>query len=154
MLSAALLAASSGRSLHLIISQVRTKYSSSNCPKHAGRTKSSIKKRIIVRRTVRSMFGEQTVRPVKNGLKADPSMKSLVRPYRSIDPKLVWLAAVSIDCETDVTNRGCNLIKTKVRKTHRVLFYTGFSTGTVESPVPMTANLQFNRVICSLNHRT
>ena len=27
-----------------------------------------LKKRIIVRRTVRSMFGEQTVRPVKNGL--------------------------------------------------------------------------------------
>ena len=66
-------AASSGRSLHLIISQLRTKHSSSNCPNHVRRTKSTIKKRIIVRRTVRSMFGEQTVRPIKNGLKADNS---------------------------------------------------------------------------------
>ena len=31
-----------------------------NCPNHVRRTKSSVKKRIIVRRTVRSMFGEQT----------------------------------------------------------------------------------------------
>ena len=61
-------AASSGWSLHLIISQLRTKHSSSNCPSHVRRTKGSIKKRIIVRRTVRSMFGEQTVRPIKNGL--------------------------------------------------------------------------------------
>ena len=53
-------AASSGRSLHLIISQLRSKYTSSNCPNHVRRTKSSIKKRIILRRTVRSMFGEQT----------------------------------------------------------------------------------------------
>ena len=30
---------------------------------------SSVKKRIIVRRTVRSMFGELTVCPIKNGLK-------------------------------------------------------------------------------------
>ena len=59
-------AASSGRSLHL--SQLKTKYSSSNCLNHVRRTKGSIKKRIIVRRTVRSMFGEQTVRPIKNGL--------------------------------------------------------------------------------------
>ena len=33
---------------------------SSNCPNNVRRTKSSIKKRIIVRRIVRSMFGEQT----------------------------------------------------------------------------------------------
>ena len=67
-------AASSGRSLHLLIfiSQLRTKHSSSNCTNLVRRTKSSIKKRIIVRRTVRSMFGEQTVRPVKNGLNALP----------------------------------------------------------------------------------
>ena len=64
-------AASSSRSLHLIISQLRTKHSSSNCPNHVRRTKSSVKKRIIVRRTVRSMFGEQTIRPIiKNGLKS------------------------------------------------------------------------------------
>ena len=31
---------------------------------------SSIKKRIVIRRTVQSMFGELTVRPVKNELKA------------------------------------------------------------------------------------
>ena len=36
-----------------------------NYPNHFRRTKSSIKKRIIVRRTVRSMFGEPTLRPVK-----------------------------------------------------------------------------------------
>ena len=64
-------AASSCRSLHLIISQLKTKYSSSNCPNHVRRTKSSVKKRIIVRRTVRSMFGEQTLRPVKNGVKGN-----------------------------------------------------------------------------------
>ena len=32
------------------------------------RTKSSIKKRIIVRRSVQSMFGQTNIRPVKNGL--------------------------------------------------------------------------------------
>ena len=42
-------AASSGRSLHLITSQLR-KVNSSNCPNHVRRTKSSIKKRINVRR--------------------------------------------------------------------------------------------------------
>ena len=65
-------AASWGRGLHLIISQFRTKHSSSNCPNYVRRTKtskSSIKKRIIVRGTVRSMFGEQKVRRIKNGHK-------------------------------------------------------------------------------------
>ena len=52
-------AASSGRSLHLITSRLRTKWSL-DCPNHVRRTKSSTKKRIIVRRSVRSMFGEQT----------------------------------------------------------------------------------------------
>ena len=61
-------AASSGRSLRLIISQLRMKHSSSNCRNHVRRSKSSVKDRIIVRRTVRSMFGEQTVCPVKKGL--------------------------------------------------------------------------------------
>ena len=59
MLSAAASSASSGWSLHLITSQLRTKYSL-DCPNHIRLTKSSIKKRIIVRRSVRSMFGEQT----------------------------------------------------------------------------------------------
>jgi len=44
-------ATNSSRSLYLIISQLRTKYSLSNCPNNARRTKSSIKKRIIVRGT-------------------------------------------------------------------------------------------------------
>ena len=35
----------------LLLLQLRTKYSSSNCPNHVRRTKSSIKKRIIIRRT-------------------------------------------------------------------------------------------------------
>ena len=55
-------AASSGRSLHLITSQLRM-----NCPNHIRRTKSSIKKRIIVRRSVRSMFGEQTFAQLRTG---------------------------------------------------------------------------------------
>ena len=42
---------------------------SSNCPNHVRRTKSSIKKRIIVRRTVRSMFGEQTFAQLRTGLR-------------------------------------------------------------------------------------
>ena len=41
---------------------------SSNCPNHVLRTKSSIKKQIIVRRTVRSMFGEQTFAQLRTGL--------------------------------------------------------------------------------------
>ena len=42
-----------GPRLHLIISQLRTKYSASNCLNHVRRTKSSIKKHVIVCRTVR-----------------------------------------------------------------------------------------------------
>ena len=61
-------ASSSGRSLHLIISQLRKKYSSSNCPNHVRRTMSSVKKRGKVRRILRTTFGEGNVRPVKNGL--------------------------------------------------------------------------------------
>ena len=75
-------AASSGRSLHLIISQLRTKYSSSNCLNHVRRTKSSIKKRIIVCRTVRSMFGEQTLK-LRTGFTLDPRTK-------------LWMTAVSV----------------------------------------------------------
>ena len=56
-----------GRSLHLITSHLRTKQSL-DCPNHVRRTKSSIKKRIIVRRTVRSMFGEQTFAQLRTGL--------------------------------------------------------------------------------------
>ena len=62
-------AASSGRSLHLIKCQLRTKYSSSNCPNHVRRTKSSIKKRITVRRTVRSIFGELIFAHLRTGLR-------------------------------------------------------------------------------------
>ena len=51
--------------MHLITSQLRTKYSSTKCPNDARQTKSSVKKRIIVRRSVRSMFGEQTLLPVR-----------------------------------------------------------------------------------------
>ena len=58
-------AASSGRSLRLIKSPLGTKHSSSNCPNHVRRTKSSVKKRIIVSQTVRRMFGEQTVRRIE-----------------------------------------------------------------------------------------
>ena len=61
--------ASLGWSLHLIISQLRTKYSLLNCPNHVQWTKSSIKKWIIVRQTVLSMFSEKTNCPNKNGLK-------------------------------------------------------------------------------------
>ena len=38
-----------------------------DCPNHVRRTKSSIKKRIIVRRSVRSMFGEQTFDQLRTG---------------------------------------------------------------------------------------
>ena len=48
-------------------SQLRTKYSSSNCPNHVRRTKSSVKKRLIVRRTVRSIFDEQTLAQLRTG---------------------------------------------------------------------------------------
>ena len=39
-----------------------------DCPNHIRRTKSSVKKRIIVRRSVRSMFGEQTFAQLRTGL--------------------------------------------------------------------------------------
>ena len=68
MLSAALLPQVRAEACISLFSQLRTKCSLSNCPNHVRRTKCSIKKRIIVHRTVRSMYGEQTVRPVKNGL--------------------------------------------------------------------------------------
>ena len=41
-----------------------------DCPNHIWRTKSSIKKRIIVRRSVRSMFGEQTFAQLRTGFKS------------------------------------------------------------------------------------
>ena len=72
-------AASSGRSLHLITSQLRTKYSSSNCPNHVRRTKSSVKKQIIVRRTVRSMFGEQTCAQLRTGFTFDARAEGVGR---------------------------------------------------------------------------
>ena len=42
---------------------------SSNCLNHVRRTNSSIKKRIIVRRTVRSMFGEQAFAQLRTGFR-------------------------------------------------------------------------------------
>ena len=42
-----------------------------DCPNHIQRTKSSIKKWIIVRRDVRSMFGEQTFAQLRTGLKME-----------------------------------------------------------------------------------
>ena len=75
MLSAALLPRVRAEALPLIISQLRTKHSSPNCPNHVRRV---IGKRIIVRRTVLSMFVELTVRPIKNGLKATLNSNTLV----------------------------------------------------------------------------
>ena len=40
-----------------------------DCPNHIRRTKSSIKKRIIVRQSVQSMFGEQTFTQLRTGFK-------------------------------------------------------------------------------------
>ena len=62
-------ATSSGRSFHLIASQLRTKQSSLNCPNHVWRTKSSIKKRIIVRQTIQSTFVIQTLAQLRTGLR-------------------------------------------------------------------------------------
>ena len=59
---------------------------------HIRRSKTSIKKRIIVRRSVRSMFGRTNIRPVKNGLKSrdvtnTPAPSSDTTPlYRSQPP--------------------------------------------------------------------
>ena len=44
-----------------------------DCSNHIRRTKSSIKKRIIVCRSVRSMFGRTNIHPVKNRLKGKQS---------------------------------------------------------------------------------
>ena len=49
---------------------------------------SSIKKQIIVRRTVRSVIGEQTFRRIKNGLKGFCSLQpSRIRVMVSVDVK-------------------------------------------------------------------
>ena len=48
--------------------------SSSNCLNYVRRTKSSVKKRIIVRRTVRSMFGEHTFAQLRTGFRYDFSV--------------------------------------------------------------------------------
>ena len=61
-------AASSGWSLHLITSQLRTK-SSLDCPNHVRWTKSSIKKRITVHWTVQSMFSKQTCAQLRTGFR-------------------------------------------------------------------------------------
>ena len=60
-------ATSSGWSLHLITSQLRMKSSSSNCPNHVQRTKSSVKKWIIVHQIVWSMCAEQTFARLRTG---------------------------------------------------------------------------------------
>ena len=65
-------AASSGGSLHLTTSQLRTKQSL-DCPNHIRRTKSSTKKRIIFRRTVRSMFDGQTFAQLRTGFRDSSS---------------------------------------------------------------------------------
>ena len=50
-----------------------------DCPNHIRRTKSSIKKRIMVRRSVRSMFGEQTFAQLRTGLTCEFSSPRNVR---------------------------------------------------------------------------
>ena len=54
-----------------------------NCPNHVRRTKSSIKKRIIVRRSVPKYVRRTNIRPVKNGLKGR-CLASLVHDNRDI----------------------------------------------------------------------
>ena len=73
---------------------------SSNCLNHVRRTKSSIKKRIIVRRTVRSMFGEQTFAQLRTGFTAGPNQLTgvSVETYLFVSREIVegvpkgWLA--------------------------------------------------------------
>ena len=61
-------AANAGRNLHLIISQLRTKYSSSNCPNPVQQNKSSIKKRIIVHQTVQTIFTNKHFAQLKTSI--------------------------------------------------------------------------------------
>ena len=71
---------------------------SSNCPNHVRRTKCSVKKRIIVRRTVRSMFGEQTFAQLRTGLKALPwTIIVFVSSVKSVSQKVEsrWTSAVT-----------------------------------------------------------
>ena len=62
-------AASSGQSLHLIISQLRMKYSSLNCLNHVRWTMSSIKKQGKVWRILRTMFMKQMFTQLRTGFK-------------------------------------------------------------------------------------
>ena len=100
-------AASSGRSLHLITSQLRTKQSSSNCPNHVRRTKSSINKRITVRRTVRSMFGEQTFAQLRTGFR---------QPWNTREYPPHWLSP-EIPRNINLTDLGSHKIPRNIHHT-------------------------------------
>ena len=65
---------------------------SSNCPNHVRRTKSSIKKRIIVRRTLRSMFGEQTFAQLRTGFRQVLKEAKLQFLYNSFRIRVISLS--------------------------------------------------------------
>ena len=77
---------------------------SSNCPNHVWRTKSSIKKWIIVCQTVRSMFGEQTFTQLRTGF----SPASFLTSFQSDHPvvlcqllecSMIWVrSALRLTC--------------------------------------------------------
>ena len=70
-------------------SPARRLCNSLDCPNHIRRTKCSMKKRIIVRRSVRSMFGRTNIRPVKNGLYASgASYSPSKQSHRRIQPSI------------------------------------------------------------------
>ena len=64
---------------------------SSNCPNHVRRTKSSIKKQIIVCRTVRSMFGEQTFAQSRMGFRHATPTGSKICLERGRNVVTVWM---------------------------------------------------------------
>ena len=99
-------ATSSGRSFHLIASQLRTKQSSLNCPNHVWWTKSSIKKRIIVRQTIQSMFVVQTLAQLRTGLREKEKKRWMKNGKKWVQSTLSAGKLQSVDGRTNVSCTG------------------------------------------------
>ena len=75
-----------------------------------GELKVQFKKRIIVRRTVRSMFGEQTFAQLRTGLRRSSRKSSATRSCQRVQYFGVfkqWYGCQSLDFLTDVDTCDC-----------------------------------------------
>ncbi len=78
-----------------------------NCPSHVRQTKSSIKKRIIVHRTVWSMFGEQTFAQLRMGLTVaiwDVLSRRYVQFKKNVHFSINWWC-----CDSDTVTKSAKV---------------------------------------------